>query len=541
MLLHRLRTKFMSIRSVLFSCLLLLFSCFAHAASSQQILAVVEENAGHVSFYQPENGKHLGSLKVGYLPHEITITKDGKTAYISNFGIKDYDSGAGIPGASISVIDIPNRVEKYRLFTFDPTQHKDYPQIDSAPHGLKLRPPLEKQLYVNIEKGGKVLVYDVLSKTIIKKLDVSPNTHNLFFSQDGKILWLMAGKDGVIRMDPDTGKITGTFTLSTPIRGLKYTPDLRYLMVSAVNQIVFIDPVTLEIKKQFTNLGVGPILYSDITPNQKLIVAPAAFDNQVVIINVETGTIAKRLVTGLNPVTVLIDAEGRFAYVTNATDKHVSKIDLTTFEPTNIATKDGPNGIAFVSNSSNDPHKKLILGVMLPLSGQDAQRGRDMMRGYEFWRLLNEHGGGLYTQDQVYDVDIVYLDTQSDLANIPALTNELITKYRINILLSTYGSAAYNIEKQIAIENHVPITPSQTNESPWLPNEMATGFDYFITTQFYDQNYYAQYNFKASNYSASASALGIVLQKALLEAGSLDYEILSKLFDQNKFDVFYAY
>lgn len=517
------------------------FSFFAYADSIKQMLAVVEENASHVSFYDPDNGKRLGSLQVGFLPHEIAISKDGKTAYVSNFGVKDYDSGVGVPGASISVIDIPNRVEKYRLFTFDPAHHKDYPQIDSAPHGVKLRPPLEKQLYVNVEKGGKVLVFDLDSKSIIKKFDVSPYTHNLLFSQDGKILWLMAGKDGVIRMDADTGKVTGTFTLPTPVRGLKFTPDHRYLMVSAVNQIVFIDPLSLEIKKQFDNLGVGAILYSDITPDQKYIVAPAAFDNQILILSVETGKIVKRMVTGLNPVTVMIDAEGKFAYVTNATDKHITKIDLATFEPTNIDTKDGPNGITLVPYYPKNEHKKLTLGVILPLSGQDAQRGRDMMRGYEFWRLLTKYSGGLLIQDHVYDINIIYLDTQSDNSTIETLTKDLLTKYHVNILLSTYGSAAYNIEKQIAVENHIPITPSQSNESPWLPNEMAAGFDFFVTTQFYDQKYYAQYNFKASNYSASASALGIVLQKALSEADNLDYETLSNLFDKSKFDIFYQY
>lgn len=330
----------------LFSAILLsIISNVSYANTNPQMLAVVEENAGHVSFYNHENGKKLGSLQVGFLPHEIAVSKDGKTAYVTNFGIKDYDSGIGTPGASISVIDIPNRLEKYRLYTFDPATHQDYAQIDSAPHGVKLRPDNENLLYVNTEKGGKVLVFDLTSRSIIKKFDVSPNTHNLFFSADGKTLWLMAGKDGIVRMDPDTGKILGNFALPTPIRGFKCTPDNQSLMLSAVNQIVFLDPVTLKIQKEFSNLGVGPILYSDITPDQKYIVAPAAFDNQILIIDVQTKTVVKRIVTGLNPVTVMMDAEGKYAYVTNATDKHITKINMQTFTTTNIYTKEGPNGL----------------------------------------------------------------------------------------------------------------------------------------------------------------------------------------------------
>lgn len=512
-----------------------------YATSPTQMLAVVEENAGQVSFYNPENGKSLGRLQIGFLPHEIAVTKDGTTAYVSNFGIKDYDSGAGIPGTSISVIDIPNRAEKYRLYTFNPADHRDFSQIDGAPHGVKLRPPFEKQLYVNVEKGGKLLVFDLATKSILKKIDVSPNTHNIFFSKDGNTLWLMAGKDGVIRMDTDTGKVTGTYNSATPVRGLKYTPDNRYLMVSSVNQINLINPDTLAIEKQFTNLGVGPILYSDMTPDQKYIIAPAAFDNQIIVIEVETGKVIKRIVTGLNPIGVMIEPNGNFAYITNATDKHISKINLKTFESTNLYTNDGPNGITLVPYSPKNIHKKLTLGVALPLSGQDAPRGRDMMRGYEYWRLLVERSGGLLIQNNAYDVDIVYLDTQSDNSNVSTLTKELITKYNVNILLSTYGIAGYNLEKQISIENNIPITPQQSNDTPWLPNDLAQGYDYFVTTKFYDQQYYAQYNFKASNYSAIASAIGLVLQNAVLETNNLDYEKLSNIFDRNQFNIFYQY
>lgn len=524
-----------------FSGLILLLCNTAYANSNDGMLTVVEENAGYISFYDISSGKKSGSVKLGFLPHEVAITQDGKKAYVTNFGIKDYDSGIGTPGASISVIDIPTRTEIKRLYTFNPTEHRDYSQIDSAPHGVKLRPPAEKQLFVNVEKGAKVLVFDLSANTIIKKFNVSPNTHNIFFSPDGKTLWLMAGKDGVIRMNADTGEMTGTYTSSSPVRGLKYTPDKKYLMVSAVNQITFIDPKTLEVKKQFNNLGVGPILYSDISPDQKYIVAPAAFDNQVIIIDAETGLVIKRIVTGLNPINALINADGKYAYISNATDKHITQIDMRTFAITNIKTQDGPNGLAFIPSIKKQTHKKLILGVPLPLSGTNASIGRDMMRGYEYWRLQLEQSGGLFMNGDAYDVNIIYSDTQSNNANIAPLTNELISKYHVNLLLSTYSLTSYNIEKQISLENHIPITPPQLNENTWLPNTIAVGFDNFITSQFYDQTYYAQYNFKASNYSATATALGIFTQKALAEVGNLNYTDVIRIFDHNKYDIFYQY
>lgn len=513
----------------------------SYAKPSGEMLAVIEEDANYLSFYDADSGKNLGDVRLGYLPHEIAISKDQKTAYVCNFGIKDYDRNVGRPGSSISVVDIPGRVEKYRLFTFDASEQKEYANIDKAPHGIKLRPPLEKELFVNLESGSKMLVFDVVTKKIIRQFPTDPNTHNFVFSLDGKVMFSMAGPSGIFRINADTGEVTGSRKFTTPIRGLKYTPDNRYIMISGSNEVDLIDPVTLNIVKKFDNLGVGQILYSDMSPNQKYIVAPAAFDNQVVIINVETGKVLKRIITGLNPTTALVSHDNKYAYITNATDMHLSKIDLNTFKVSKIATKDSPNNIDFVSDQSRVQARKLSLGVALPLTGADGRKGRDMMRGYEFWRSLVNDAGGVLINNQPCKIQITYADTQSDDANVYPLTKDLITKNKVKILLSTVGLSGYNLEKQASLEEHIPITPAQINNDPWAPNEIAVGEDYFVTSKEFDTQLYARYGFPASGYSASASSLGIMLQKSLLQANSFDYKDLSVVMDHAKFHVFYSY
>ncbi|QLZ69520.1 hypothetical protein FOLKNPGA_02314 [Legionella sp. PC1000] len=526
-------------KSWMLSIFLGIFNDVTYSLPLNSTLAVVEENADRISFYNPDTGTRQGSLKLAFLPHEIAVAQDGKTAYVSNFGIRDYDSGSGVPGVSISVIDLPNQVEKYRLFTFESLENKAYSDIDSAPHGVKLRPPFEKQLYVNVEKGGKIIVFDVDTKTIVKKIEVSPHTHNLIFSKDGKTLWLMAGKDGVIRIDPDSGVITGSLTLPSAVRGLKYTPDNRSLMVSAVNQIVFIDPETLAIKKQWNNLNLGPILYSDITPDQKYVLAPAPFDHQVAVIDVGSGHVIKRLVTGLNPINVLVNPDGQYAYVSNATDKHLSKIDLHTFEFTSIPTHAGPNGLAFIPEFTSSIHKKLRMGVALPLTGKEGSKGREMLRGYEYWKSTVIKGGGLLIGNQVYDPDIVYLDTESNQDKLKRLTHELLTQYRVQVLLSTYGMDTYNLEKEIADAQHIILTPSPGEEMVWNPDHTARGYDYFVTTNLYEKGYVSQYNFKPSSLSALASAIGLKFQNACQIANTLDYQTITTLLNEGDFHLFY--
>lgn len=55
------------------------------------LLLIVEESASRVGFYDPTRGQCIASIETGFLPHEIEVSADGRTAYVSNFGLQDYD------------------------------------------------------------------------------------------------------------------------------------------------------------------------------------------------------------------------------------------------------------------------------------------------------------------------------------------------------------------------------------------------------------------------------------------------------------------
>ncbi|AWN74685.1 hypothetical protein LEAN103870_14035 [Legionella anisa] len=287
------------------------------------------------------------------------------------------------------------------------------------------------------------------------------------------------------------------------------------------------------------HLNLGPILYSDITPDQKYVLAPAPFDHQVAVIDVDSGQVIKRLVTGLNPINVLVSPEGQYAYVSNATDKHLSKIDLHTFEFTSIPTHAGPNGLAFIPEFTSSTHKKLRMGVALPLTGKEGSKGREMLRGYEYWKSTVIKGGGLLIGNQVYDPDIVYLDTESNQDKLKSLTHELLTQYQVQVLLSTYGIDTYNLEKEIADAQHIILTTSPGEEMIWNPDNTARGYDYFVTTNLYEKGYITQYNFKPSSWSALASAIGLKFQNACQTANTLDYQTITALLNNGDFHLFY--
>jgi len=130
-------------------------------------LLLIEESSNILGIYDPNTDQELGRVALTRWPHEITVSNDGKRAYISNFGIRDHDLTVGDAGNSVSVIDLENCCEVDRLFTtFNGERFW-------APHAVKLSPDNES-LFVNAERVGsrysdskeqlqaRILVFDLV-------------------------------------------------------------------------------------------------------------------------------------------------------------------------------------------------------------------------------------------------------------------------------------------------------------------------------------------------------------------------------------------
>src|ERR1700733_2164026 len=74
--------------------------------SKSPILIVVEESDSSVGFYKAVDGAQVARVYGGTWPHEILVNETATYAFVSNFGLKDYDETIGTPGFSISVIDL---------------------------------------------------------------------------------------------------------------------------------------------------------------------------------------------------------------------------------------------------------------------------------------------------------------------------------------------------------------------------------------------------------------------------------------------------
>ncbi|RPJ66207.1 MAG: YncE family protein, partial [Acidobacteria bacterium] len=71
-------------------------------------LLVVNKAENSLAVMDPVSGKAVKQIPTGDGPHEVALSQDGRTAYVTNYG-------AQTPGSSLSVIDIAAGKETRRV------------------------------------------------------------------------------------------------------------------------------------------------------------------------------------------------------------------------------------------------------------------------------------------------------------------------------------------------------------------------------------------------------------------------------------------
>ncbi len=310
---------------------------------------VVEQGRNQVKLFHSD-GRLLDSIQVGFNPHEIELDSTTQRVYVSNFGVEDYDTTIGIPGTTLSVFDLKDLSN----VQYWPTYRASKKLLDTckAPHGLKLRPPTKKELFVNLEYGDSMMVYDAQKGGIKRSFALAKGVHNFEFSPSGDRIWSLAGANGVYTYDAVTGEQLDHFPTATPVRGMTFTSDRQQLILSCLNEIYMINTTDLSIQKHFTDLGVKQIIYSCLSPDERLLLAPCPYDGLVLAIDLKTGEILERIATGKAPIYVRIAPNGTQAFVSNAMDNHMSIIDLSDFSVRPFGKVYKPNGFLFLKSSN---------------------------------------------------------------------------------------------------------------------------------------------------------------------------------------------
>ena len=390
-------------------------------------IIAVEESDSTLGVYDGASLQEVTRIETGTWPHEIALNAARSTAYVTNFGIKDYDEHIGQPGASISVIDLQLFAERERLYTF--TDGSDYPRR-RAPHAL-LIDETRDQLLVNVEAEDALLRFglggDVPASTkrptaFVAKASGDPGeltatplpegTHTMALTQDGSRLYLGCGPAGLVELDAETGAVQRSLNCGGPVRGLEWSNDGQQLLVAAGGDLCVVDPQTMLVTRRYPT-DVAQLLYPTPTPDGAYVLVPGVWEGMVLRIELASGAV-DRMITGSDPIHIVIPEGGDAAFVGHGRSKWIVRFDWQSFTETGrIVTRGGANGLAWAPARTLPQREVLKVGAVIPLTGPSFREGQDLRLGYEYWAERINAAGGLVAGDTACTVELLIRDSRS--------------------------------------------------------------------------------------------------------------------------------
>lgn len=273
-------------------------------------LAVVCKSDFNLTLVDPATQKVLAKLQTNRGPHEVAVSPDGRTAYVSNFGrYSVYPAGDTLhdkAGNSITVVDL---VERKVKATFDLDTH-------SGPHGM-------------------------------------------IVSHDGKLLWATSETpQAVLEIDAGTGKILHVWNTNQVRSHMIVTPpdESKFYVTNTVSgSVSVVERSTGVVKILATGPGTEGIA---ISPDGKEVWAASRTDAKISVISTATDAIVASFPTGgKSPKRLAFSPDGSQVWVTNSGGNQVTVFDAHSRELLSSLTTDkDPSGVYF----SGDGHRAYV-------------------------------------------------------------------------------------------------------------------------------------------------------------------------------------
>ncbi len=330
-----------------FTCL----SSSAHAAqTAPPLLLVLEKQDKTLAFVDTTSASVLARVDVGNDPHEVVVSPDGKTAYVSNYG------GPGSAEHTISVVDLVSR--------------KALPAIDlgifHSAHGLFIA--TDGELYFTAETNKVIGRYNLSLHQIDWILGTGQNrSHMLEVSKDLNTIYLANVASGTIAIidktddlhvapppgspgaqpvpgftpppqpaTPPAAKPMGWNVNIIPtgdgVEGFDVSPDGKELWAANANigTVSIIDLATKSVKETLTFPGTVLANRVRFTPDGKTVLISYLRSGELIAVDVASRKIIKSLKVGGGAAGVLLSPDGQTAYVGVGRENNVTAVDIKT-------------------------------------------------------------------------------------------------------------------------------------------------------------------------------------------------------------------
>lgn len=306
----------------------------ARAQTPSPALLVLDKDDNMLSIVDPASLKTVARIATGEAPHEITVSEDGKTAFVANYG-------ARTPGNTLSVMDLVAQKELHRV---------DLCAL-RRPHGIAF---VEGKVWLTAEENRVIARYDPASNQVDWLLGIGQNrTHMMVFSKDrSKIFTSNIQSDSITLLEQGSGPYAWNATVIPVGKGPEggdISPDGReYWAANSGDGTISIIDVGAKKVAQVVDIHSRRTNRLKFTPDGKLVLVSDLGGNELIVIDTTSRKEVKRLNAGRQPEGILIVPDGSHAYVATAGDNSLAVLDLKTLEVSgHIATGKGPDGMAW--------------------------------------------------------------------------------------------------------------------------------------------------------------------------------------------------
>lgn len=290
-------------------------------------LIMVDKMGHRVLFFGPGGDRELSELAPSadpaLRPHELALSPDGRTAYVSIYGDGVFGNNPH-PGHTIAVIDLASR---RMVGSIDVSPYH-------APHGMQF--DAAGRLYVACDRDHTVLVIDPVSRRIEASIDVGEAGHWIALSPQVNRLYVSAhGTSPFISViDLQSRRVIGRIAVARGTMGVTVSPDGRTLLAAdAAEPILHIistqtDREIGQVRVQGYTKGIYKVFFS---PDGRYVLTCVP-SGQVNIFDARDLHAPQRIVhsPGTSLMGFAFSADGRSALVGNHGQGTVSRIDLAT-------------------------------------------------------------------------------------------------------------------------------------------------------------------------------------------------------------------
>jgi YVTN family beta-propeller protein len=254
------------------------------ASADGSKIYVASDKTGNFQIVDARRGTILGQIHIGNDPNQMTITKDGRFAYVPMRG-----------EAKVAVVQL------------DPLRLVKKLPSPAGPHDAYTSPD-GSRIYVGAQYGTGVVVIDPATQSVLHIIPTPEGVRPLRPTPDGRTLYVaLSNLLGFVVVDVETRKITRTVSLGTLPQGvpqpykatwthdLFLSPDGRDLWITDdINDLLRV--VRLSDMKEVAQIRTGhfPHWFA-MRPDGKVLFTSLWFSDAVAAVDIESRKVLKNI------------------------------------------------------------------------------------------------------------------------------------------------------------------------------------------------------------------------------------------------------